>query len=84
MIQSILFGEIDIVNTVLFSYLMKYIVSYCPENLTEAQKNMIRENIIPCMTWDETSQYNCDSILEEFWHDQSIVEACEWCDYLEL
>jgi len=63
---------------------MKLIVNYMPENLSEDTMQIIRDTVTPSLVWDDCSQYNCDAILEQHWHIQSIVEACDGCDYLEI
>lgn len=59
-------------------------VNYFPETLSEELRQLIRENIHPSMTSEDSNQYQCDYILEQFWNIQAIVDACEWVDYLEL
>ena len=62
----------------------KFIVNYMPSELSKVDMKAIRDKITPSLVWDESNQYNCDAILSEFWQIQKIVEACEWCDYLEI
>jgi len=62
----------------------KFTVNYMPSELSKVDMKAIRDRITPSMRSDETNQYQCDEILQEFWQIQKIVEACEWCDYLEI
>lgn len=62
----------------------KFTVNYFPENLSHKQMTEIRDAIKPSLHWDDSCQYQTDEILEIFWHDEWIVDACEWCDYLEF
>jgi len=55
-----------------------------PSELSQNLMREIKDNIFPSMQWEDTAQYHCDLILEQYGTLQDVVIACEWCDYLEL
>ena len=44
----------------------KFTVNYMPSQLSKVDMKAIRDRITPSMRSDETNQYQCDEILQEF------------------